>query len=43
MSSLWMLSVRCSGMGGLKGHATFPACPLALGTLSVEQLFGGYS
>jgi hypothetical protein len=25
-----------------KGHAALPACPLALGALSMEQLFGGY-
>ena len=25
-----------------QGHAALPACPLALGTLSMEQLFGSY-
>jgi hypothetical protein len=33
---------RRSGIGGLKGHAAQPAYPLALGTLSMEQLCGGY-
>jgi hypothetical protein len=42
VTSLWMLLVRCSGMGGLKGHAGYGACPLVLGALSMEQLFGGY-
>jgi hypothetical protein len=30
------------GDGGLKGHATYPACPLALSAVSMEQLFGSY-
>ena len=26
-----------------EGHAALPACPLALGALFMEQLFGSYS
>jgi hypothetical protein len=40
MDSLDALLVRCSGMDGLKGYAALPVCPLALCTLSLEQLFG---
>jgi hypothetical protein len=36
MASLWMLSVRCSGMDDLKGHARTAACPLALGVPFME-------
>jgi hypothetical protein len=28
--------------GGLKEHAALPACLSALGSLYMEQLFGGY-
>jgi len=31
------------GDGWLEGHADSAACPLALGTLSIEQLFWSYS
>jgi hypothetical protein len=41
VTSLWMLSVRCSGIGG-RGHAALPACPLALGALSADQFRGLY-
>jgi hypothetical protein len=42
MGSLWMLLERFLGMSGFRGHAALPARPLALGALSMEQLFGGY-
>jgi hypothetical protein len=42
VASLWMVLVRCSGIGGLRAHAALPVCPLALGALSMEQLCGGY-
>ena len=40
MASLDTLG-KVFGDGWLKGHAALPACPLALGALSMEQLFGG--
>jgi hypothetical protein len=30
------------GDGGWRGHAALQVCPLALGALCKEQLFGGY-
>jgi hypothetical protein len=42
MATFWMLLAWCSGVGGLRGHAALPACPLVLSTPSMEQLFGSY-